>query len=400
MQRLTFLLSVLFIAAIPSDDVIEIPGFGTLVKLLGILLSVTWIAQKLVEGRLRRLDNSHIMFALFTFWVTLSTFWSINQVETLKDVNRYVQLLLVTLIIWDLYRTDYRLGVGIQAFVLGTSISLASLFLNFVRGASNFNSRYGASDLSVNNTGGVYALTLLLVWILVSSPRFKEKFRRWRPLNYAFIPIAFTGIMLTGSRISTLMASFVGLTMLYSLRKNLRIIVTWLPLIILAALVSFQTIVPERSAERALSAFSSVFDSLVAGKDESNGRFDRWRDGWNTFVQHPITGTGSGTFHESNVLGKGAHNVAVGVSSELGLVGLFLFYSIIWCVFLRAKKQNRFEAELWVCLILLWMLGTVTSSWQLKKFTWIIMSFATASGALNQEEPEVDVPDSLASRGG
>ena len=61
----------------------------------------------------------------------------------------------------------------------------------------------------------------------------------------------------------------------------------------------------------------------------SNGRFELWRLGWDTFVEHPIAGDGGGSYWQAwagsprgSLTSTEAHSVYVETLAELGLVGL------------------------------------------------------------------------------
>jgi O-antigen ligase len=73
-------------------------------------------------------------------------------------------------------------------------------------------------------------------------------------------------------------------------------------------------------------------------QDESGSRQARkdlmW-EGWQTFVEHPITGVGAGQFKNYNPPDRlepwrETHNVILQVAAELGIFGLLAFMLLIW----------------------------------------------------------------------
>ena len=73
-------------------------------------------------------------------------------------------------------------------------------------------------------------------------------------------------------------------------------------------------------------------------QDESGSRQARkdlmW-EGWQTFVEHPLTGVGAGQFKNYNPPDRlepwrETHNVLLQVAAELGIFGLLVFLLLLW----------------------------------------------------------------------
>ena len=73
-------------------------------------------------------------------------------------------------------------------------------------------------------------------------------------------------------------------------------------------------------------------------QDESGSRQARkdlmW-EGWQTFVEHPLTGVGAGQFKNYNPPDRlepwrETHNVLLQVAAELGVFGLLVFLLLLW----------------------------------------------------------------------
>ena len=54
--------------------------------------------------------------------------------DTLRNAVTYVQLLALSLIIWDLYVTRAKLRLGMQVYVLGAYVAVASTVWNYLQG--------------------------------------------------------------------------------------------------------------------------------------------------------------------------------------------------------------------------------------------------------------------------
>ena len=84
-------------------------------------------------------------------------------------------------------------------------------------------------------------------------------------------------------------------------------------------------------------------------QDESGSRQARkdlmW-EGWQTFVEHPITGVGAGQFKNYNPPDRlepwrETHNVLLQVAAELGVFGLLAFMLLVWQAFAALRWTRR-----------------------------------------------------------
>jgi O-antigen ligase len=85
-------------------------------------------------------------------------------------------------------------------------------------------------------------------------------------------------------------------------------------------------------------AFWTRVSSIVNAEEDETGsraaRLDLLSDGWDAFLEHPITGVGAGQFQNYNPpwrreAWRETHNVPLQVLSELGLIGGLVFAAII-----------------------------------------------------------------------
>ena len=131
-----------------------------------------------------------------------------------------------------------------------------------------------------------------------------------RLLPYAAAGVTLYGIYLCDSR-----GSILGLAAMLTLYVGRRFGIVR-GLLVLPVLIGILTVFsPSRSAEMS-------FDDESAA-----GRVDAWYEGFDMFFSHPLFGVGAGLFTDHHYLT--AHNSFVLAIAELGLVGYFVWFTIL-----------------------------------------------------------------------
>ncbi len=229
-----------------------------------------------------------------------------------------------------------------------------------------------------------------LAWYLAASNN-TGKFSLWlRFVNYAYIPAAFLGIALSGTRtalIGSLVGTAFGLASLTRLRLATRIAIFLL-------LVSVIFIgLPYVQSLESFQRLGTTADELASG--DLNNRTNNWSEGLASFEQHPLLGVGGNMYRSINSLAKNAsgkvgHNSYVSVLVELGLIGFVIFAIILAITFVQAWRQPKWQSWFWLTVLTVWGIGASTLTWEARKSTWLFLSFVIVSSALNtyREEPE------------
>jgi len=197
-------------------------------------------------------------------------------------------------------------------------------------------------------------------------------------MNYAYIPAAFVGLALSGTRaalIAALPAMAFVLAALTRVRLSARIAV--LVFLTSATFVLLPFVQPLRSFQR----LGSTYGELTTG--DLNSRINIWREGFESFAEHPLLGVGSNMYRSVNSLNKVGHNSFLSVLVELGLIGFALFGSILTLAIISAWGQPKWHATFWLTTLLVWALGASTMTYEHRKATWLFLSLIIASAALN-----------------
>lgn len=146
----------------------------------------------------------------------------------------------------------------------------------------------------------------------------------------------------------------------------------------------------------------------ITESDGGNGRTDIWTVGWRMFEENPINGIGAGNYEGTSIhyliqpgailrdeyfiaAPKVAHNSYLHVMSELGIVGITLFMSIIViglsCLFRAAQIARRIgenELRILAQAVFLAVISVLVANFfiseQLAKLPWLLL--ATGPGML------------------
>ncbi len=382
MYRVTLWLSFIMIFVIPWENALNIPGVGTASKALGLLVAIFWAATVLVTGRLRKPNLFHWVVFLFILWNIASAFWSIDVDATLDRIQTYFQLLILVIILWDLYTTPDFVRAGLQAYVLGAYVSIVSMFANYLNSSVGDPIRYTAAGFNDNDLGLILALGIPVAWYLANSESTGRMSRVLRLVNYAYIPAAGLAILLTASRgsfVATLPAFLFVLLSLTWLKLRVRVL---LFVVLVGSFLVIQPLVPHYSIDRLATTGSSIAEG------DLTGRVEIWRQGWDALSEHSFFGVGSGAFRTAVESGKVAHNVFVSILVEVGPIGLGLFVTLLVIAVYQALQQPKWEAGLWLTILLVWTLGATVHTWEQRKQTWLFLSMVIVATGLSAPRDE------------
>jgi hypothetical protein len=384
MRAIAFILSLILIFMIPWEDVVNLPGLGTVARSMGLVVALFWVATVLYSGRVRKPSLFHIMACLFVLWNALSILWSGNADRTAVQILTLAQLLGLTFILWDLYTTRAALWIGLEMYILGAYVALGSAVANYFSGSAYYFERFSATGTNPDDLGIILALGIPIAWYLAVSINIGRGNTLLKLINYLYIPAALLGIALSGTR-TALIAAVPGLVFGVASLTRLRL---WarvaIFLSLLVAVYFLLPFVPLTSVQRL-----STTGSELAGGD-LNGRTTIWRQGFASFAEHPLIGVGSSMFRSVNtvgkMVGKVAHNSFLSILVEVGLVGFLLFGIMLAIVVAQAWRQPRWEAAFWLTILATWAIGASTLTWENRKPTWLFLSLVVVSANLVMQQ--------------
>lgn len=378
MHTLTFWSSLLMIFIIPWQNMVSIPGVGTVAKGVGLLMAACWVVKVTVTGKFRKSHPFNVAMYLFVLWNTISLFWTIDLHTTMRGILTYFQLAFMMLIIWDLYTTSTALKAGLQAYVLGAYISVYSL-MNSYMAAGGPNASYirrtnlSTGNFNLNDLAMILTLGIPIAWYLVISAGKGRKANILMIVNGIYIPAALWAVTVTGSRGALVALIPVVLFMLGSFTQ----LKFFLRVLIFSALIGslfyLQSFVPKQSFERLAGTKAEITEG------DFNGRLRTWREGYDVFLEHPLLGIGSRAFDRAVDSGKSAHNFILEVLVNLGIIGFGLFAILLFITIQEIRRHPKLESRFWYSIFLTWMINASTHNFMTQKFTWLFLVLAVVS---------------------
>jgi O-antigen ligase len=391
-RKIVFGLSLILIFTIPWEGAFHLPGLGTTATVMGLIVGACWLFMIVVAGQMRRPVLFLFAVAGFVTWVALTTFWSPDPVESLGAVYLWLQTLLFVYILWDLYRTKAALLAGLQAYVLGAYTAVGGAVLNYVQSNAFYTNeeRYSLGNTNPDGYGFILALGIPVACYLAASPETPKVFRF---IDYGYLPVAFIGVALSGTRTASVGAAIgllYGLATLTKLRVFTRVAVV----VLLAA--SMFVVLPIVQPLSSFQRLGTTGTEVTEG--DLNGRTGQWAQGLRAFMEHPVLGVGTDMYRTVNTLNKTAHNSYLSVLVEEGLIGFTIFLAILGIVTLQVLRLPKWDRNFWLTSLLVWAIGASTLTWEHRKTTWLFLTFAVVAaviGARRSAAPDdvIDLTD-------
>ena len=379
LRAIAFWLSLCLIFVIPMEGALFVDGVGRLSRIVGILAGGVWLFAMIAAGTIRKPGAFHYAMGLFILWNALSVFWTINTDRTIERTKTYAQLGFMVMMFWDLYGSSRKIYLGLQAFVFGAFCVAIATIANYINSNAFYAGRFAAAGLHVDDLGVMVVLGIPIAWYLfLDQDATGVKRIELRCLNVLFVPIAVIAILLSGTRTAAVCAIPAFAYILVSLNRIHAAFRFWLSGVILLSVCVVGYVVPQASIDR----MGTVSHEFTTG--DLNGRVALWRQGWAAFSQRPLTGIGSYGFR--TLIGNKppfvAHNSAMSVLVELGLIGFSCFAFLGLLVLRAARNHPRGSRGLWLSMLAVLFLGVSALTWEHRKPFWLMTSLLTCSACL------------------
>jgi O-antigen ligase len=363
-------LTWLFVFTVPWQNVVYIPGLGTISKIVGVAAIGATLIHILLRGRVRPLTPFHWMAIAYLMWVYMSAFWAISKAESvLSDLVTYTQVIIMMWVIWEAGPTPARFTRLLQAYILGAYVAAGDTIQNYLMGAAvrEDASRFAASGFDPNDLGMLLALALPMAWYIASTAR--GGFQRW--LNRVYFVVGTLAILLTSSR-GALLAAGVGMLVipwtLTRVSRGMRVAVVVLGLG--AALASVK-LVPEKSFERLATTGSEISTGTL------NSRLRIWQEGVALIPNRPLRGYGPAGWYPAvgqRIGNVAPHNTYLAIAVEEGLIGLFIYLMLFFLIFKRLLALETFERRAGLIQLATLMLAIFPLHWHQNKASWLMLA--------------------------
>ena len=375
MRSIAFGLTLALVFAIPWEQTLELSGVGTISKALGVAAAAAWGLSVLASGRMRRPSALHAALLAVTIWSGLSIYWSLDPRSSIEGFLTQAQLLVMLLVVWDLVDTRQRVNATLQAYVLGGFVAVGGVVANFVNNTATVWERYSSPGSDVDGAALILALGVPAAIYLAATTRTAGRSRMWTLVNFAYIPAAAFAIALTGTRGAVLASVPTAVFLLWVLARTgpSGRIAGAVALVVSAYLLI--SLAPETSLQRIGTAFGEF-----SGGDLT-GRVGVWEQSWAAFQAQPLLGVGDGAHRAAIAAGKVAHNTALSVLVETGVLGLVLFGTFIVLLVRQVRSLSGWEARLWVTQLSVILVGSLSLSVEDRKSIWLFLFLAAAAAA-------------------
>jgi O-antigen ligase len=365
----------LFVFAVPWENVLVIPGVGTISRLLGIVAFGIVLLHVLGTARVRRLEPFHMLALAFVAWACLGAFWAIDEGRMELKVQRFLQLILVIWMLWELAKEPKRQRALLLAYVFGAYVAVYKTFGVYYAELGTTSVRFSAPNFDPNDLGAILTLAIPMAWYLGST--LEHMLLRW--ISRLYLPFGLVAIGLTASR-GALLASMVALLIVpFTVRRITRGMVFASIPVAIATVFFVIKFVPATSWQRFGTTGSEVTEGSL------NERRDIWMAGLQTVQYHPLQGAGPGGFDKSvnPALGidHAAHNSFISVLVEEGVIGLGLFLGMIGVVFLRIRGLPFLEWRFQLILMMVLVVAMLPLTWEDRKPVWFILGLLVAQSA-------------------
>ena len=368
-----------FVFVLPWDVLTKLPVVGSVPRLVGLAASAVGVLYVLARRRVRPLSWFHVFAILFVLWAGASGSWSIDPEATRTVFLTYLQLFVLTWLIWEVAWSSDRQRALLQAYVLGASVAAALTIHEYVSGmgvgVQTDVARFAALNQDPNELGLTLALGLPMAWYVSLSQAHRRSAWMWR----LYLPIAIMAILLTASR-GAVLAALVALAIIPWTLGRLRVR-TKAGLYALAAgsLLVASNFVPEASFARIASTPADIEAGYFGGRGAI------WIAGLDVAREHPLAGVGAGgfeaavepTLHTEMV----AHQVFLSILVEDGIVGFLLFVAMLAALLTPLRHLPSLQQRLSIVLLLTLAVGSMALSWDHRKQFWFVLGMLAVQAA-------------------
>ncbi len=327
----------------PLDVLTQMGQEGTVARLAGVASAVALFVYAFRTRAARTPPLATVWILLFAAWMALSTLWSMDS-EAGKEAMTMVQLvgLYLAVACYPMRRGDLAPLLG--AILLGGVVAgIMGIYdfrsqgveqTQYLQTYNRINLTIGTQSLDPNlySDGLLLPIGIALAWL--------ARTRRYLPAVLALVAI---GIMVWAMALAASREAFIGLGIVV--------------LLLTVQLRAFTRILPALMVllGGALAFFPNVISRAFADAGNGgSGRTSIWDVGVAAFLQHPLVGTGAGSFASvydrwylrifqtyDDGWHRASHDIVVHYGVELGLIGLLLLAG--WCAsqWLLARSLPR-----------------------------------------------------------
>ena len=315
-----------YVVAVPLDEILTIPSFGTLERLIGILTAVALLFYMLRTKRFVDPSRWLASWVLLYLWMGASLLWAMDVAKSVEMILTALQLLALYVVVSMFPITFKQLTGVLYAVIAGGAIAAGYALYLFSTGVS-IQSRLAIAAENSAGDPNHFAASLVVplgaaVYLILWN----------RSTLIRFSMICLSGLMVGAILLSGSRGAIVGVAVLLGfilLRDPNRRFLYWL--------------VGALAVMGALIAGPSLYNRFVeAAVNGGAGRADIWHVGLLAFTQNWLFGAGYENFpfaYDKAYIHvfqpfftnwhRAPHNLLLGTAVDLGIIGL-AFMLIAW----------------------------------------------------------------------
>lgn len=326
----------LFLVLVPFDNLLSLPSFGTLTKLIGLMCAAAFAVRLMRSRRYVVPDRAVLAWIPFLLLAVSSLAWAIDPSKGVSNILTLTEFVGLYVLVSFMPMDRRTLAMIVTAIIIGGALAGAYGGYLFHAGNDVSHGRLfvndGTSAIDPNHFGAALVVPLILaLTVFVESTKLKI-----RAFALSMAVLIALGVFISGSRGALLACAIsIGYMVLRS-RKRL----------VLGGLVL-------AGAGVGLAAFGNIinrFNQIAA--TGGAGRLGIWKVSFVAFERHPFLGSGFGNFplayndaflsvpaFASMKIVEGAHwtiaphNNVVWVAVELGALGVIALLYAWWMQF-------------------------------------------------------------------
>ncbi len=358
-------------------------GPVTEVRLVGVAAFGAWITHMLLFGQRLRFNRPLAYILAFVFWIGLSFLWALEPSLGGSYYVTVLQLVLLYVLVINVVDSRRNLAIVLSALLLGalatSGMSLHLITKNVLERARTFeaqNANDYAAAVGLGLVAGLYFLRRSRAW--------------WAKIILFLSLLAVAAPLVMAQSRGGWLASFsaLGVFLWHTRRRWLNMLLILISALVVLTGIYYSGMINFTLVDRAVD--------LVEVRERGSDRFDIWGVGLGMIRDHPLAGVGFKQFgrvyntyraaypgiRKDLVNNRDPHSVYVGISAELGLVGLLLF-GMIFLSTLTEYRLPRGEGA-WLgralpaYILVLGISGTI----YLSKVYWVALALAAASNRL------------------
>ena len=146
---------------------------------------------------------------------------------------------------------------------------------------------------------------------------------------------------------------------------------------LIGSLFALLPVVPQSSLQR-------------LGNPDIHRRTTIWRGSIDIISEHPLLGVGSGAYKWTALeTGGAAHNFALSLLGEVGIIGFALFCTILAMAFYHVRYLPKRGRGLWLAVLLVWLINNLTHNYEYTKQIWLFLGLLVANAHLYSRRNEL-----------